>query len=476
MEGGCMRAVVMLLALVCVSVRANFIVKYQDGSSEIVKDDPRLSVNKASVSKAVSYIEEDRILKAHQINESDPLLSEQWVFGNYLDSSFNKAKIFQEGSKDIVVAVVDTGILYHDDFEDRIITGADFISDIDNARDGDGRDFNALDMGDYGDGNCRNFGEESSWHGTHIAGIIGAVSGNSLGVVGTNDNVKILPLRVLGPCGGKTSDIADAVRYAAGGSVEGLGENTRPAKVINLSLGGFGSCSQYMQEAIDFANKSGSVIIVSAGNEGSTIDTGNYTPANCSGVFRVGSNHPNLRQSTFSNYGESVDIYAPGDNIYSLSNRGLSEFEEDSYISLSGTSMSAGFVSAIAAGVFGLNEDLTSEQVKGLLSTGAKPITCIYGGCESGTINPYAIYLKAQNELRDEDYVYDEVSIISDVSNISTSSNIHSSDGGGCGTLFPKNTKITKDDQSNFFKSLFMIALSFLMLNTLIRKHLYIMK
>ncbi len=471
MEGEVMR-IILLCLVISISTSANYIIKYQDGSSEAVAKDPRRLINVASSAKAISYIEKDVLLHAHESVEYDPLLSEQWVYGTYLDSSFSKAKNFQGKRDEVIVAVVDTGILYHEDLNERLLPGADLITDLSNSRDGDGRDFDPVDEGDYGQGNCRSVGTTSSWHGTHVTGIIAAVSGNFIGVTGMNDDVKILPLRVLGPCGGRTSDIADAIRYAAGGTVSGLGTNTDRAKINNLSLGGLGSCSQYMQEAIDFANDQGSVVIVSAGNDGASIDTGAYTPSNCRGVFRIGSSHPNLRQSTFSNYGSSIDIYAPGDNIYSLSNLGSTKAGIDSYISLSGTSMSAGFVSAVAAGVMGINSEITSEQVKGLLTEGAKKISCLYGGCSSGTINPYAIYISAQYIIRDDSYEYDEGDIVNDLSPIASSVEATGTDGGSCGTLI-LDTELKSDekDNSSFYRTIIVMIFVFFLLNSYFRKY-----
>jgi serine protease len=150
----------------------------------------------------------------------------------------------------VVVAVLDTGITEHAEFSGMTVPGYDFISDVWTANDGDGRDADPRDPGDWVARNACYRGSppsDSSWHGTHTAGTIGAASNNAMGVAGINWGVKILPVRVLGRCGGYTSDIADGMRWSAGLSVTGVPANANPAKVLNLSLGGSGSCGTTMQ-------------------------------------------------------------------------------------------------------------------------------------------------------------------------------------------------------------------------------------
>ncbi|MEE7547807.1 S8 family serine peptidase, partial [Xanthomonas sp. Kuri4-1] len=154
----------------------------------------------------------------------------------------------------VVVAVIDTGITSHPDLDANILPGYDFISDTFVSRDGDGRDADPSDEGDWNpvQGECYTTPSpspitDSSWHGTHVAGTIAAVTNNAVGVAGTAYNAKIVPVRVLGRCGGYTSDIADAIVWASGGSVSGVPANANPAEVINMSLGGSGTCSTTYQ-------------------------------------------------------------------------------------------------------------------------------------------------------------------------------------------------------------------------------------
>ena len=160
--------------------------------------------------------------------------------------------------------------------------GYDFIADTFVANDGNGRDADASDPGDwYAANQCAPGvpGTSSSWHGTHVAGTIGAASDNGSDVAGINWNAKILPVRVLGRCGGYLSDIIDGMRWAAGLAVPGVPPNPNPAGVLNLSLGGPGSCAGGYQDAFNAVDAAGVVAVVAAGN--SSANANAYRPANC---------------------------------------------------------------------------------------------------------------------------------------------------------------------------------------------------
>jgi serine protease len=173
-----------------------------------------------------------------------------------------------------VVAVIDTGITSHSDLNANLVPGYDFISDPNIARDGNGRDSNNTDAGDTCDG------APSSWHGTHVAGTIGAVAYNGRGVVGVAYETKIQPIRALGACGGYLSDISDALTWAVGGSVYGTPFNSNPADVVNMSLGGSASqCSATFQTALNYAASRNATVIAAAGNENSPVS--GTIPANC---------------------------------------------------------------------------------------------------------------------------------------------------------------------------------------------------
>jgi len=282
-----------------------------------------------------------------------------------------------------VVAILDTGYTDHEDLDPVRIIGEYNMASEDapgnfmSANDGDGRDADAHDPGDWiseaenteSGGVLEGCGEsDSSWHGTHVAGIIGATANNNKGVAGVNWQTKLLHVRVLAKCGGYTNDIADGIRWAAGGSVVGAPVNPNPADVINMSLGGDGECDTYTQSAIDFAVSEGAVVVVAAGNENQNAE--NVTPANCNNVVVVGAVNDQGARAGFSNYGAIVDVAAPGVNILNTLNDGLTTptpspaVGGDEYQFLSGTSMATPIVSAVAAIMMGENPSLTPVQVE----------------------------------------------------------------------------------------------------------------
>jgi serine protease len=315
---------------------------------------------------------------------TDPATNGQWYLRKSDDvpGAINAEALWSEttGSNDTVVAILDTGYTDHEDLDPaRIIGQADLISADDvgvflSANDGDGRDTDAHDPGDWvTSADDEQFGggcgtEDSSWHGTHVSGIVAATANNSKGGVGINWNTKLLQVRVLGKCGGYGTDIADGIKWAAGGSVSGLADNPNPADVINLSLGGYGECGLYTQNAIDYAVSSGAVVVVAAGNDNE--NASNATPANCNNVVVVGAVNNRGARAAFSNYGSIVDVAAPGVNILNTLNDGLTSPIPspapggDEYRMESGTSMAAPIVSAVAAIIMGENPSLTPAQVE----------------------------------------------------------------------------------------------------------------
>lgn len=194
------------------------------------------------------------------------------------------------GSNVGVVAVIDTGIQPHPDIISRLTSGADLITSPNVSNDGDGRDSDNTDPGDA----CG--GVTSSWHGLHVAGTIGATSNNGLGIAGVDQRARVLPVRAIGTCGGWASDVADAIRWAAGLPVPGVPLNPTPAKVVNLSLGGAGMCSLIEQSAIDAAVGAGTVVVAAAGNSASDLDAIPFSPASCNNVIAA-RGHDQVRRS-----------------------------------------------------------------------------------------------------------------------------------------------------------------------------------
>ncbi|MBI3505127.1 MAG: S8 family serine peptidase [Proteobacteria bacterium] len=276
------------------------------------------------------------------------------------------------GASSVVVAVLDTGILSHGDIDvARKVSGYDFVSYTLNG-DGNARDADPSDPGDYGSANECGFGEpahDSSWHGTHVAGTIGAATNNSLRVAGVNWTSKILPVRVLGKCGGDNSDIIDAIRWAAGIAVAGVPNNTNPAKVINMSLGGDGACDGATQSAINDATAAGALVVVAAGN--SAQNASGSSPASCSNVVTVAAVGRLGEMAAYTNFGSAVAIAAPGGNgaqyVWSLGNFSDTTPGADATMGLQGTSMATPHVAGVASLVFSVNPALTPAQVKGIL-------------------------------------------------------------------------------------------------------------
>ena len=197
------------------------------------------------------------------------------------------------------------------------------------ANDGDGRDADPSDPGDwitaqektlYPD-DCTGASEtspyaasDSTWHGTHMAGILAATANNSVGIAGIGWNVKVVPVRALGKCGGDLNDIADAIRWAAGLPVSGVPDNPNKASVISLSLGGGDACSTYMQSAVNAATAAGVTIVAATGNEGAI---GLIAPANCNGVIAVTAHTINGENADYANVASTTSpkaemLSAPG--------------------------------------------------------------------------------------------------------------------------------------------------------------------
>jgi serine protease len=269
----------------------------------------------------------------------------------------------------VVVAVLDTGYTDHSDLSGNLLPGYDFISDSRNAGDGNGRDSDAHDPGDAARG------KNSSWHGTHVAGTVAAVGNNAKGVIGVAYGAKVVPVRVLGKSGGYTSDIADAITWASGGSVAGVPANANPAEVINMSLGGQSTCSTTYQNAINGAVSRGSTVVVAAGN--SNMDVAGFTPASCNNVIAVAATNNVGTRASYSNYGAKIDVAAPGGDgsscntlIVSTGNSGSTSPSTENYMCMAGTSMAAPHVAGLVALMQSVRATpLTPAQVESILKS-----------------------------------------------------------------------------------------------------------
>jgi len=376
--------------------------------SRVLKSDRRLSLVEAEQLSAdlmaadpnIEYAEPDRIMRA-AFTPNDSRYNEQW---HYFESTagINAPLAWDRASgSGVVVAVVDTGYRPHADLSGAILPGYDFISDVFTANDGDGRDSDARDPGDWEDpADCGPHDpfnlNPSTWHGTHVIGTIVARTNNARGVAGVAFNARVVPVRVLGKCGGFTSDIADGILWAAGGAVPGVPANANPAKVINISLGSGGGCGSTMQNAVGSARALGAVVIAAAGNN--NIDAFDYSPADCSGVVAVAAVGRNGGKASTSNFGSVVKLAAPGGEktnptsswILSTFNTGTTTPGSDSYGFYSGTSMAAPHVSGVAALMLSLKPTLQPDEIMYLLQSTSRhfPSTC--SQCGAGIVNARA--------------------------------------------------------------------------------------
>ncbi len=216
------------------------------------------------------------------------------------------------GSKSVVVAIVDGGIVVHPDLAGQTVPGYDMIADSRNAKDGSGRDANPADPGNSSNGRyCT--AHPSTWHGTHVAGIVAALRNNEIGISGIAPGVRIQPVRVVGQCGASLSDVVAGIRWASGGDVPGVPRNKTPADVINLSLSSTVTdyaCPAAYQDVIDEARRRGAVVVASAGNQGQSVRT--RTPANCAGVLSVGATDVDGSPTSYTNAGRTIGIMAQG--------------------------------------------------------------------------------------------------------------------------------------------------------------------
>ncbi|WP_240508946.1 S8 family serine peptidase [Streptomyces agglomeratus] len=354
---------------------------------------------------SVASVEPDIRAYAMAVTPNDTDYAKQWDLfeatgGMNVPGAWDKTT-----GSGVTVAVIDTGYAAHTDLAGNVVAGYDFISSSADARDGNGRDNNAKDEGDWNatDGECGTGSKasNSSWHGTHVAGTIGATANNTKGVAGIAYSAKIQPVRVLGKCGGSSADIADAITWASGGTVPGVTANATPAKVINLSLGGASAtCPSVYQTAINGAVSRGTTVVVAAGN--SNANASGFTPANCSGVINVASTSREGNRSFYSNYGTSIDVSAPGgetrratdtpgtittpeNGILSTLNSGTTTQSTENYKPYQGTSMAAPHIAGLAALLKSAKSTLTPAEIESAIKANARPLpgTCT-GGCGSG--------------------------------------------------------------------------------------------
>jgi serine protease len=308
----------------------------------------------------------------------------------------------------VVVAVLDTGITSHPDLAGRILPSRDFVSDVDYANDGDGWDADPSDPGDYvtsADLAHPQFSgcavEDSSWHGTIVAGMVVANVNNQEGGAGIQWGASVLPVRVAGKCGATVADIVDGMRWAAGLSVAGVPDNPNPARIVNISFGGSLDCGREYQDTIDELHDAGVLVVAAAGNDHGKVSR----PASCRGVVGVVALNRDGFKTHYSNFGSVLadtgiatvggdddegawgPLLADG-GIVALTNSGVAGPVSPDHAAHAGTSFAAPMAAGTLALMLSVNPALGAEQLLAGLRASARPHpgSTLIGRCSD--VNP----------------------------------------------------------------------------------------
>ncbi len=374
-----------------------------DGSQLVTLDAPLSPravaqvVQRLAADAEVAHVEVDRRAQTQAL-PSDPMYATQWNLSDPVGGiAAPRAWDLTTGDANAPVAILDTGMLPHPDLAGRVIGGYDFVADARFSNDGDGRDPDPSDPGDYitpaevsaPDSALQGCAAaNSSWHGTMVAGTFGAAANNGNGVSGVNWKNPMLNVRVMGKCGGALSDVADGIRWAAGLPVPGVPANQKPARVINLSLAGSGDCGPILQSAVTEALARGAVIVAAAGNNNT--DVANHWPANCNGVIAVAATSRNGSRAFYTNSGSKIAISAPGGGIGGsipvLRNAGTTTPDPNAYGygQQLGSSLAAPHIAGIASLVLAMDRSLTPAEVRALIESNARPFAAVAtDGCST---------------------------------------------------------------------------------------------
>lgn len=394
--------------------------------------DPEATAAKLRQDPRIAEVVPDRWLHLHDTVPNDPDFAFNQTYlgtpgqvagGVNLPPAWDRT----HGSSSLVIAVVDTGDLPHPDLAARLVPGYDFITDPIISNDGDGRDADATDAGDGvpagftcpGESTPTTTATTNSWHGTSVAGTLGALTNNGQNIAGVDWNARIQPVRVSGRCGALLSDTVDGMRWAGGLSVPNVPANPTPARVVNVSLGG-GTCSGIEQQAVNDLAANGVVVVAAAGNSAGAVEA----PADCSGVVAVTAHANDGENASYANVGPQVALSAPGGGcgnskvvqgsngatcsvaqsfIRALSNDGTTSLGNYNVIDAQGTSFAAPLVSGVVALMLATNPALTPAQVLATLKSTARAhpagtfctTTSGAGRCGAGLLDANAAIIAA---------------------------------------------------------------------------------
>jgi len=354
---------------------------------------------------------------------SDPYFTQQWWLANPGGSNsnalaarrrglpgFEGAWALERGRAAAIVALLDTGITRHPDLAGQVLAGYDLVSTIDYANDGDGRDADASDPGDWVDNADRQSApalfddcevQDSSWHGTQIAGLVAAVTDNAQGIASTSWDARVLPVRVAGKCGAEVADIIDGMRWAAGLAVATSGggflpANPNPARIISISFGSSAACNPAYQSTIDELAEHGVVVVAAAGNQ----HAAPMRPANCKGAIGVAALNRDGFKATYSNFGAGLVVATVGgdpddegawgailgdDGLVTLGNAGRTGPAAGGYARVYGSSFSAPIVAGAVSLMLSANPGLTPAQIVAGLRQSARPhvTSPVIGACSA---------------------------------------------------------------------------------------------